>query len=631
MVSPPLTASPIISFAQLRMICRRTERLEKRIEELAAQLAAQKHDIAQASRSAPELSPASNPVGLSTPPISEDVESSILDQAPSSIEAFEVFWPRYRQKGEGDVVDRGLLNAARAEGLVEKFKTLKMPSFPFVVIPAGKTATALREESPFLFLAIITACLEDDTILQRRIADEVRSAISTRIIMANEKSLELLQGLLVYLAWYYYHFAPKRHQMYLMLNLARALVFDLCLDKSPNTNAQELGILMEIKARLSEEHKVDVCDDVANGRRAVLGYYYLSSALCICRRGLAMKYTPWIDECCRSLKEWAQYPTDTLIEPLVRTRTLHQNICDTLLENGDSACQSDSVLEMAQSAFQKELETLQAGFPVLSGLEKYVLETECMTAATAIHEVALFRSCSANVASFSRTKSLSSLLKSSRNLVNLCLRIPDNLATHLSIASVSIFWYGFMVLAKVVLIPTSPGWDQDRAKNDGDLAGLGRIAKDKLTSIRSTQKQDVGQIDVWTFFCHIMRSMLIWNKKHVQHDKEDPITEGLRNASDAVARVTDPPCPLNQPIGQNTTEDPAVDACETEAPKLAAMQPSPDISQESWDLSPSEFLDDSLWQRVLDDFTLLPPAPLGGYANGAFAPYGYPLSGFAGT
>ena len=252
------------------MTSRRTERLEKRIEELAAQLTAQKNEISQTSNLTRVSSPPALPAGLSTPPISEGVEDRALEDATRAAEAFdELHWPQPRQEAEGDVVDRGLLSPRKAEMLVQKFKVLKMPSFPFVVISLDKSAEALRHECPFLFLAIITACLEDDVTLQRMIANEIRSAISTRIILENEKSLELLQGLLVYLAWYYYHFAPKSHQMYLMLSIARALVFDLCLDKNPNTNAHELGLLMEIKMRLSLPHKMNMCDDVANAKRAV--------------------------------------------------------------------------------------------------------------------------------------------------------------------------------------------------------------------------------------------------------------------------------------------------------------------------------------------------------------------------
>ena len=55
-----------------------------------------------------------------------------------------------------------------------------------------------------------------------------------------------------------------------------------------------------------------------------------------------------------------------------------------------------------------------------------------------------------------------------------------------------------MILAKVVLIPSSPGWDREIAKKEADLAGLGREARDKLGSIGLTTTENTAAIDVWT-------------------------------------------------------------------------------------------------------------------------------------
>ncbi|KAL9095577.1 MAG: hypothetical protein Q9165_002009 [Trypethelium subeluteriae] len=583
-----------VDLRRRRKTATRTERLEKRIEELAAQLAAQQDEKLQPSNPTHASSPEDAPAGMFTPPVSEDIDPSTLGNAASSGEAFnQIYFVRKQQEAEGDVVDRGFITPTRAESLLEKYRRVKMPSFPFVIIPAGKTALDLRRESPFLFLAIMTVCLEDDIPLQGKIVDEIRSEISKRMILGDKRNLELLQGLLVHLGWYHYHFSPLGHQMYLLLNLARALIFELCLDRSPNANAEEQGILMEIKKKLALTHKVHEDDDIANGKRA----------------------------------ERNQYPTDVSIERFIKLRLLHQNISDTLLNDGYAECHSDSVLEMSQTAFQNELSTLEAGLPASSGVEQYALEVECLIIAVAIHEIALYTNQASCTASIARTRSLSSLLKSSRALLNFCLRVPDDTIQHLSLATITMFWYAILVLAKVVLIPSAPGWDRETAKKEADLAGLGRAAKDKLTSVRLTQKQCPDSLDVWTYFCHVMRSMLIWNKKQEQPGKEDPVADGIRHASDAlaIAKYNDTQCTLtDHPTPPSAADCITDDIGEEEPARIAEVDTSPDMSQESWFQSPDEFLDDSLWQRVLDDFTLLPPAPIGGYPTGAFAPFGYP-------
>ena len=233
-----------------------------------------------------------------------------------------------------------------------------------------------------------------------------------------------------------------------------------------------------------------------------------------------MKHTSWVDECCRSLVERRQYPTDASIERFIRVRSLHQNIVDTLHGDGDVIHQPDSVTEMSQAAFQNELSTLEVEFSTLSGLEYCasltslskrllastltnrgspdVLQVECLTASVAIHEVTMYTVQTSSIAALTRTSSLSSLLSSSRALANFCLRVPDDLIQHLPISSIVMFWYAFLVLAKVVLIPSSPGWDREIAKKEADLSSLGRAAKDKLTSINSRLEGDAMNTDVWT-------------------------------------------------------------------------------------------------------------------------------------
>jgi hypothetical protein len=63
------------------------------------------------------------------------------------------------------------------------------------------TADHLRREKPFLFLAIITAALYDNMPMQRKLELEVKKAISERMIWGGSISFEVLQGILVHIAW----------------------------------------------------------------------------------------------------------------------------------------------------------------------------------------------------------------------------------------------------------------------------------------------------------------------------------------------------------------------------------------------------------------------------------------------
>lgn len=85
---------------------------------------------------------------------------------------------------------------------LEIFRTVMVHRFPFVVISPSVTAQELREEKPFLFLTVLAAAAYENMPLQRRLGKEIKQVVSNRVIMSGESSLEVIQGILIYLAWY---------------------------------------------------------------------------------------------------------------------------------------------------------------------------------------------------------------------------------------------------------------------------------------------------------------------------------------------------------------------------------------------------------------------------------------------
>jgi len=85
--------------------------------------------------------------------------------------------------------------------VLHAFITEKLPFFPFVHFPAGTSAQQLKHDSPFLWLCV-TAVQAKSTARQAVLAVRIREMAAKKVLVECQKSLELLQGLLVYLAWY---------------------------------------------------------------------------------------------------------------------------------------------------------------------------------------------------------------------------------------------------------------------------------------------------------------------------------------------------------------------------------------------------------------------------------------------
>lgn len=75
------------------------------------------------------------------------------------------------------------------------------PVFPFVVIPEDVTPEQLRVEKPTLYMAIMMVSCQSDVDRQLTLAHMVMKEISEAILIRSEKSIALLEAMLVYVAW----------------------------------------------------------------------------------------------------------------------------------------------------------------------------------------------------------------------------------------------------------------------------------------------------------------------------------------------------------------------------------------------------------------------------------------------
>lgn len=119
----------------------------------------------------------------------------------------------FREGKRGSVFDRpsgsqasarttwsNLLDAQQAATLLEDFKSCTH-WFPFVVIPDDIDVASLNDAKPTMLLAILAVASWKNPSLQSQLEDVFRQEVAFRSIVDREKSLELVQSILVYLAW----------------------------------------------------------------------------------------------------------------------------------------------------------------------------------------------------------------------------------------------------------------------------------------------------------------------------------------------------------------------------------------------------------------------------------------------
>lgn len=87
------------------------------------------------------------------------------------------------------------------------------------------TASELRQTRPFLWLSIM-ACTTKSLKQSHAIGDKLRQVAASKLVVAQEKNMDTLQGLLVYLTWPHCH-RKDRPFLALWTNLCVAIVQDL--------------------------------------------------------------------------------------------------------------------------------------------------------------------------------------------------------------------------------------------------------------------------------------------------------------------------------------------------------------------------------------------------------------------
>jgi hypothetical protein len=86
------------------------------------------------------------------------------------------------------------------EQYVSRYESLQH-RFPFVVLPRQWTIQKMKEEHPFLLIGILSAMTVHETHVNPRLHAEFLRVLSERTILQGEKSLDILQGILVQVAW----------------------------------------------------------------------------------------------------------------------------------------------------------------------------------------------------------------------------------------------------------------------------------------------------------------------------------------------------------------------------------------------------------------------------------------------
>ncbi|KAJ5175647.1 uncharacterized protein N7482_001524 [Penicillium canariense] len=201
-----------------------------------------------------------------------------------------------------DVIDRGVVDVESAQAAFDRYVTKMAPEMPMVVFPPGTTMGSVRREKPALFLAILAVAIAPfQKEVQAKLCDDVYRLIAERVVVRAEKSLELVQTLLVCVIWYSPPDNIEELKFYQLIHLAVILAMDIGLNRRTGQDDRPLTRLREVLNKKPVGSPVDL--DGPEAKRTWVGCYFMSVQVSTAlRRVHLVRWQSYMDESLHTLE-----------------------------------------------------------------------------------------------------------------------------------------------------------------------------------------------------------------------------------------------------------------------------------------------------------------------------------------
>ncbi|KAK3330612.1 hypothetical protein B0H66DRAFT_69338 [Apodospora peruviana] len=239
-------------------------------------------------------------------------------------------------------------NVDSAAALLDTFRTVMLRQFPCALIPPEATVADLAKDRPFVLLAVLAAASSSRTLKGHSLYDEeFRKILGLKFVAGGERSIELLQGLVIYVAWYPFHLRPRNKQAFQYVRMTVDIVNDLELDLDPGSNGGE------------------VTQDRLEAIRAYLGSYYQVSKYVYgttWNRTPSLQFTAYTAKCCDILEQNSQHQGDAILVWQVRLQRIVEETND-MRRNQRGHSQSESQIDLMLRGMEAQLTEWESKLP----------------------------------------------------------------------------------------------------------------------------------------------------------------------------------------------------------------------------------------------------------------------------
>ncbi|KAH7321607.1 hypothetical protein BKA65DRAFT_85175 [Rhexocercosporidium sp. MPI-PUGE-AT-0058] len=199
---------------------------------------------------------------------------------------------------DSDFIERGLISMEEATRLFKSYNDDLVQHYPAVSFDPTVSAEELRRTKPILFLATVAAASGQlGSQLYSMLNSELLCAYAHKTIIEGQKSLELVQTMIILSIWYFPPGKFAQLKYYEYIHMAAIMGLDIGLGTNPQSSRNRRRNLEE------QSPSTDHVDDVEiEKRRTYLVCYMISTGVALStRRPNMLRYNQWVGDYLESL------------------------------------------------------------------------------------------------------------------------------------------------------------------------------------------------------------------------------------------------------------------------------------------------------------------------------------------
>ncbi|PVH85560.1 hypothetical protein DL98DRAFT_451738 [Cadophora sp. DSE1049] len=199
---------------------------------------------------------------------------------------------------DSDFIERGIISMEEATRLFKSYNEDLVQHYPAVSFEPSVSAEELRRSKPTLFLATVAAASGQlGSQIYSILNSELLCAYAHKTVIEGQKSLELVQVMIILSVWYFPPGKFAQLKYYEYIHMAATMGLDIGLGTNPQSSRDR-------RRNFGEESPSSDHMDSAEieRRRTFLVCYQISTGVSLSsRRPNMLRYNRWVGECLDSL------------------------------------------------------------------------------------------------------------------------------------------------------------------------------------------------------------------------------------------------------------------------------------------------------------------------------------------